>query len=68
VKGLGLRTKSSLKKYPRAAHHRGSFVIEYCGEVITMAILQKRIVEHAKAGAKHFYFMALKSNEVGFFF
>ncbi|KAJ3373238.1 histone methyltransferase set2 [Kappamyces sp. JEL0680] len=55
-KGFGLRTKMALK--------RGSFVIEYCGEVITTNILKKRIVEHAKTGAKHFYFMALKSNEV----
>ena len=46
-------------------HNRNTLVIEYCGEVITKAMFHKRIREYEEEGAKHFYFMQLKSNEVG---
>lgn len=61
-KGLGLRSKKNVKKYILLT--RGSFIIEYCGEVLSQQIFQKRIMEHSKKGAKHFYFMSLKANEV----
>jgi hypothetical protein len=43
---------------------RGQFVIEYCGEVIPTSMFSKRAREYSEAGAKHFYFMSLKSDEV----
>lgn len=54
-KGFGLRTKMALQK--------GTFVIEYCGDIIPTTIFKKRIIEYAKSGAQHFYFMSLKGNE-----
>ncbi|KAJ3161712.1 histone methyltransferase set2 [Geranomyces michiganensis] len=54
-KGFGLRATAPIPS--------GSFVIEYCGEVITAAMFKKRTQEYDKDGVKHFYFMSLKSNE-----
>ncbi|KAI9000176.1 hypothetical protein BC832DRAFT_142029 [Gaertneriomyces semiglobifer] len=54
-KGFGLRATDFIPE--------GTFVIEYCGEVITTAGFKKRIQEYDKQGAKHFYFMSLKANE-----
>ncbi|KAJ3414588.1 histone methyltransferase set2 [Chytridiales sp. JEL 0842] len=44
----------------------GQFVIEYCGEVIPASMFSKRAREYSEAGAKHFYFMSLKTDEVGY--
>ncbi|KAJ3157844.1 histone methyltransferase set2 [Geranomyces variabilis] len=54
-KGFGLRATAPIPS--------GSFVIEYCGEVITAAMFKKRTQEYDRDGVKHFYFMSLKSNE-----
>ncbi|KNC98643.1 uncharacterized protein SPPG_06324 [Spizellomyces punctatus DAOM BR117] len=54
-KGFGLRATAPIRG--------GSFIIEYCGEVITGAMFKKRIQEYDKQGRKHFYFMSLKANE-----
>ncbi|ORY52994.1 hypothetical protein BCR33DRAFT_711392 [Rhizoclosmatium globosum] len=43
---------------------RGQFVIEYCGEVITQQMFIKRVRDYSQQGAKHFYFMSIKSDEV----
>lgn len=58
-KGFGLQTLQRLVK--------GTFIIEYCGEVLSSTVFEKRIQEHAQKGAKHFYFMSLKPNEVLYF-
>ncbi|KAI9209813.1 uncharacterized protein BJ171DRAFT_485101 [Polychytrium aggregatum] len=55
-KGWGLRTKADLKA--------GSFVIEYCGEILPRSVFLKRIRQYHETGAKHFYFMSLKSDEI----
>eukprot|EP00842_Homolaphlyctis_polyrhiza_P000628 jgi/Hompol1/1566/HPOL_002714-RA len=54
-KGFGLRATAPIPK--------GSFVIEYCGEVLSESLFHRRIDEYSKNRAKHFYFMSLKSNE-----
>ncbi|KAI8897688.1 hypothetical protein BC833DRAFT_592737 [Globomyces pollinis-pini] len=54
-KGFGLQCKKDLKK--------GSFIIEYCGEILSTTIFKKRIQEYSKKKAQHFYFMSLKSQE-----
>ncbi|KAJ3050921.1 histone methyltransferase set2 [Rhizophlyctis rosea] len=54
-KGFGLRALEAI--------WASTLVIEYCGEVITKAMFQKRVREYEEEGAKHFYFMQLKSNE-----
>ncbi|KAI8823659.1 uncharacterized protein EV422DRAFT_521890 [Fimicolochytrium jonesii] len=54
-KGFGLRATAPIRA--------GSFVIEYCGEVITSTMFKKRTQEYDKEGVKHFYFMSLKANE-----
>ncbi|TPX61837.1 histone-lysine N-methyltransferase [Powellomyces hirtus] len=54
-KGFGLRATAPIRA--------GSFVIEYCGEVITAPMFKKRTQEYDKDGVKHFYFMSLKSKE-----
>ncbi|KAH6578775.1 hypothetical protein BASA61_000004 [Batrachochytrium salamandrivorans] len=41
----------------------GTFIIEYCGEVISASLFHKRTVEHSESKARHFYFMSLKKNE-----
>jgi [histone H3]-lysine36 N-trimethyltransferase len=42
----------------------GQFVIEYCGEVISQKVFEKRTLEYSENDIKHFYFMSLQSNEV----
>ncbi|KAJ3239070.1 histone methyltransferase set2 [Chytriomyces hyalinus] len=56
LKGFGLRALKNIKK--------GQFVIEYVGEVITQSMFIKRVREYSESGAKHFYFMSIKSDEV----
>ncbi|KAI9104839.1 hypothetical protein DFS34DRAFT_215610 [Phlyctochytrium arcticum] len=54
-KGMGLRATAPISE--------NTFVIEYCGEVISSTLFKKRIQEYDKQGVKHFYFMSLKANE-----
>ncbi|KAJ3067742.1 histone methyltransferase set2 [Podochytrium sp. JEL0797] len=56
LKGYGLKATKALK--------RGQFVIEYCGEVIPQSMFLKRVREYSETGAKHFYFMSIKTDEV----
>lgn len=55
-KGFGLQV---LEDIPR-----GTFIIEYVGEVLDMKEHNARQQEYARRGQKHFYFMTLNSNEV----
>eukprot|EP00898_Chlorokybus_atmophyticus_P006702 jgi/Chlat1/7032/Chrsp56S06703 len=43
---------------------RGSFILEYCGEVINEALFKERTTEYAERGIRHHYFMTLGTNEV----
>jgi len=45
-------------------YFRGSFVMEYIGEVLPHASFVKRTREYSQAGVEHFYFMSLQSDEV----
>lgn len=55
-KGFGLEALEDL--------HPGDFVIEYVGEVLPKPAFEKRTLQYAEAGNRHFYFMSLKSDEV----
>eukprot|EP01018_Ginkgo_biloba_P001810 Gb_36160 [translate_table: standard] len=54
-KGFGLQL---LEDVPR-----GTFIIEYVGEVLELQEHEARQKEYASRGQKHFYFMTLNSNE-----
>ncbi|KAI9327998.1 hypothetical protein BDR26DRAFT_874677 [Obelidium mucronatum] len=56
LKGYGLKATKAMKK--------GQFVIEYCGEVLSQSMFLKRVRDYSESGAKHFYFMSIKSDEV----
>ncbi|KAI8621094.1 hypothetical protein BC830DRAFT_1095729, partial [Chytriomyces sp. MP71] len=56
LKGYGLKAMKHIKK--------GQFIIEYVGEVITQSMFLKRVREYSETGAKHFYFMSIKTDEV----
>lgn len=43
---------------------RGDFVIEYVGEVVSQAQMQKRIEINSQLGQQHYYFMTLQSDQV----
>ncbi|XP_054709302.1 histone-lysine N-methyltransferase SETD2-like [Uloborus diversus] len=55
-KGWGLRL---LEDIPR-----GTFVIEYVGEVLSRHGFKQRVKEYAREKSNHYYFMALKSDEI----
>ncbi|KAG0625352.1 hypothetical protein M758_2G047800 [Ceratodon purpureus] len=55
-KGHGLQAKQRIP--------RGSFVIEYVGEVLDMPSFEARQKEYSMNSQKHFYFMTLSANEV----
>ena len=60
-KGLGLKCNNFTTIFNNL--RPGSFIIEYCGEVITAKIFKKRVQEYSERNIPHFYFMSLKSNE-----
>lgn len=43
---------------------RNTFVLEYCGEVLDHKEFKIRVKEYARNKNIHYYFMALKNNEV----
>ncbi len=43
---------------------RGTFVMEYCGEVCTTADFEQRKIDYSKEKRRHYYFMSLKTDEV----
>lgn len=45
-------------------YFRGRFVMEYCGDVCTLADFEQRKVEYSKEKRRHYYFMSLKSDQV----
>ncbi|CAM6092174.1 unnamed protein product [Calypogeia fissa] len=55
-KGFGLKLAEKVPK--------GTFIIEYVGEVLDVGAFEKRQQEYARKGQKHFYFMTLNTNEV----
>ncbi|XP_040077122.1 uncharacterized protein LOC8040733 isoform X3 [Ixodes scapularis] len=55
-KGWGLRTVETLAS--------GAFVIEYVGEVLTPEDFRKRVKQYARDNHQHYYFMALRSDEI----
>ncbi|XP_002980990.2 histone-lysine N-methyltransferase ASHH2 [Selaginella moellendorffii] len=55
-KGFGLKALENIAK--------GSFVIEYVGEVLDSRSFELRQKEYARQRQKHFYFMTLNSSEV----
>uniref|UniRef100_T1IP88 [histone H3]-lysine(36) N-trimethyltransferase n=1 Tax=Strigamia maritima TaxID=126957 RepID=T1IP88_STRMM len=56
MKGWGLRALEDLPG--------GSFLIEYVGEVLESREFRKRVKEYARDNHQHYYFMALKSDEI----
>ena len=44
---------------------RDTFIMEYCGEVCTAEEFVRRKKEYHKDNRRHYYFMSLKSDEVG---
>lgn len=42
----------------------GEFVMEYCGEVCTLADFEARKVEYVRDKRRHYYFMSLRADEV----
>ncbi|KAI4320551.1 hypothetical protein MLD38_034020 [Melastoma candidum] len=55
-KGFGLQLLEDV--------HKGTFIIEYVGEVLDMATYEARQRDYAAKGHKHFYFMTLNGSEV----
>ncbi|XP_067141905.1 histone-lysine N-methyltransferase SETD2 isoform X2 [Centruroides vittatus] len=55
-KGWGLR---SLQELPQ-----GTFVMEYVGEVLCPQEFKQRVKQYAREKTQHYYFMALKSDEI----
>lgn len=43
---------------------RNTFVLEYCGEVLDHKEFKTRVKEYARMKNIHYYFMALRNNEV----
>ena len=43
---------------------RNTFVLEYCGEVLDHKEFKARVKEYARNKNIHYYFMALKNDEV----
>ena len=44
--------------------HSGTFVMEYCGEVCSLAHFEERKIEYVKEKRRHYYFMSLTADEV----
>ncbi|XP_035204427.1 histone-lysine N-methyltransferase SETD2-like isoform X2 [Stegodyphus dumicola] len=42
----------------------GTFVIEYVGEIISRKEFKQRVKQYAREKSKHYYFMALRSDEI----
>ncbi|XP_038048720.1 uncharacterized protein LOC119722605 isoform X2 [Patiria miniata] len=55
-KGHGLKSKKDLKPH--------EFVMEYCGEVLNYSEFKSRVKLYNKDEQCHFYFMALKADEI----
>uniref|UniRef100_A0A8C4T551 [histone H3]-lysine(36) N-trimethyltransferase n=1 Tax=Erpetoichthys calabaricus TaxID=27687 RepID=A0A8C4T551_ERPCA len=55
-KGWGLRAAVDLPP--------NTFVLEYCGEVLDHKEFKARVKEYARSKNIHYYFMALKNNEI----
>ncbi|KAI4387974.1 hypothetical protein MLD38_000356 [Melastoma candidum] len=55
-KGFGLQLLEDV--------HKGTFIIEYVGEVLDMPTYEARQRDYAAKGHKHFYFMTLNGSEV----
>ncbi|XP_075444214.1 histone-lysine N-methyltransferase SETD2 isoform X3 [Ascaphus truei] len=55
-KGWGLRAGKDLKP--------NTFVLEYCGEVLDHKEFKARVKEYARSKNIHYYFMALKNDEI----
>ncbi|KAF7708447.1 hypothetical protein HF521_017504 [Silurus meridionalis] len=55
-KGWGLRAARDLQS--------NTFVLEYCGEVLDHREFKSRVKEYARSKNVHYYFMALKNNEI----
>ncbi|KAL7875310.1 hypothetical protein SRHO_G00062800 [Serrasalmus rhombeus] len=55
-KGWGLRAAQDLQP--------NTFVLEYCGEVLDHREFKSRVKEYARSKNIHYYFMALKNNEI----
>lgn len=55
-KGWGLRAAKDLPS--------NTFVLEYCGEVLDHKEFKARVKEYARNKNIHYYFMALKNDEV----
>ncbi|XP_034030834.1 histone-lysine N-methyltransferase SETD2 isoform X2 [Thalassophryne amazonica] len=55
-KGWGLRAAKDLAP--------NTFVLEYCGEVLDHKEFKTRVKEYARSKNIHYYFMALKNNEI----
>jgi histone-lysine N-methyltransferase SETD2 len=45
-------------------HFSGTFILEYVGEVLQYEEFVERTVEYEKKDQKHFYFMALNTDEI----
>uniref|UniRef100_A0A672LPI2 [histone H3]-lysine(36) N-trimethyltransferase n=1 Tax=Sinocyclocheilus grahami TaxID=75366 RepID=A0A672LPI2_SINGR len=56
TKGWGLRAAKDLQP--------NTFVLEYCGEVLDHREFKARVKEYARNKNIHYYFMALKNNEI----
>ncbi|XP_033101978.1 uncharacterized protein LOC117105068 isoform X2 [Anneissia japonica] len=55
-KGHGVKALTNIRE--------GTFVMEYCGEVLNFHEFQQRVKQYNKAKQHHFYFMALKTDEI----
>ncbi|MCO5556647.1 hypothetical protein L7F22_010198 [Adiantum nelumboides] len=55
-KGFGLQAMEDVPK--------GTFIIEYVGEVLNVASYEARQKQYALGGQKHFYFMTLSGSEI----
>ncbi|XP_074601391.1 SET domain containing 2 [Brevipalpus obovatus] len=55
-KGWGLRALQPIQP--------GQFIVEYVGEVLDPREFKQRVKRYAKENKEHFYFMALKSDEI----
>ena len=55
-RGWGLRSPKGIKK--------GAFVIEYVGELITMAEYRNRMAANQLAGEENYYYLTIDSNRM----
>ena len=55
-RGWGLRTSGNIKK--------GQFVIEYCGELITMSEYRLRMEHDQRSGEENYYYLTIDSNRM----